>query len=445
MELVHQLMERLKARYGHEPEFLQAVYEVAKDVLPYEQAKPEYRDARIFERLTEPDRAIAFRVVWVDDQGKVQINRGYRVQMSNALGPYKGGLRFHPSVNLGMIKFLAFEQIFKNSLTGLALGAGKGGADFNPHGRSDSEIMRFCQAFMLELYRHIGRYIDVPAGDIGVGSKEVGYMYGMLVKLRGHEPGAFTGKILEHGGSLLRPEATGYGCVYFAQEMLARQNDSIEGKTAVISGAGNVAQHAAEKLIQMGAKVLTLSDSTGMVHIPQGLTEEQLAFVKALKQRRGTSLKSFAEEYKLNFYPKERPWKVPAELAFPCATQNELDLEDAKTLIKNGCRLVAEGANMPCTPEAVEAFEEAGVLFGPGKAANAGGVAVSGIEMQQNASRVSWTKEEVDYRLRTIMRHIHEQCVAYGEEKNGKINYMKGANIAGYERVARAILAYGIL
>ena len=443
--MVNEFMEQVQAKHSHEKEFLQAVHEVAKYVLPYEMSKPEYRDAKVLWRLTEPDRAIIFRVVWYDDKGNVQVNRGYRVQWTNALGPYKGGLRFHPSVNLSVIKFLAFEQTFKNSLTGLPLGAAKGGSDFNPQGRSEDEIRRFCQAFMLELHKHIGEGFDVPAGDIGVGQREIGFMYGTLVKLRGYEPGAFTGKTLELGGSHLRPEATGYGLIYFAQEML-RYNlgDDMSGKTAVVSGAGNVAQFAAEKLIQLGVRVLTMSDSTGFVYIPDGLTIEQLEFIKQLKSKRGTSLRQFAEKFGLTFYEGKKPWSVPADMAFPCATQNELDGDDAKELVKNGCKLVAEGANMPSTPEAISIFLENGVLFGPGKAANAGGVAVSGLEMAQNAQRIQWTREEVDNKLREIMRNIHEQAVEFGKEGN-TINYIRGANIAGYDRVARAFVNLGVI
>ncbi len=443
--IVNQFMEQVQAKYPHEKEFLQAVHEVAKYVLPYEMSVPEYRDARVLWRLTEPDRAIMFRVVWYDDRGNVQVNRGFRVQWTNALGPYKGGLRFHPSVNLGIIKFLAFEQTFKNSLTGLPLGAAKGGSDFNPQGKSEDEIRRFCQAFMLELHKHIGEGFDVPAGDIGVGSREIGFMYGTLVKLRGYEPGAFTGKTLELGGSHLRPEATGYGLIYFAQEMLRHNlKEDLDGKTALISGSGNVAQFAAEKLIQFGVKVLTLSDSTGFVHIPDGLTKEQLEFVKKLKTKRGASLREFAEKFGLTFYEGKKPWSVPADLAFPCATQNEITEDDAKELVKNGCRLVAEGANMPSTPGAISVFLSNKVLFGPGKAANAGGVAVSGLEMAQNAQRMQWSREEVDNKLQDIMRNIHRQTVEFGKEGN-TVNYIKGANIAGYDRVARALVNLGVI
>ncbi len=440
---VADFMERLQRRYPHETEFLQAVHEVARYVLPYELSMPEFRDAKILERLTEPDRAISFRVVWYDDKGQVQVNRGYRIQWTNALGPYKGGLRFHPTVNFSIIKFLAFEQVFKNSLTGLQLGAGKGGADFDPRGRSDDEIRRFCQAFMLELHKHIGRYVDVPAGDIGVGPKEIGYMYGTLLKLRHYEPGAFTGKTLEIGGSYLRPEATGYGLIYFAREMLKHAGEDIVGRTAVISGSGNVAQYAAEKLLDFQVKILTLSDSTGFIYFPDGLTREQLEYVKQVKSKR-RSLREVADRFGLTFYEGQKPWNVKAELAFPCATQNELTGKDAEALIKNGCRLVAEGANMPSTPEAIARFQQAGVLFGPGKAANAGGVAVSGLEMVQNAQRVQWAPEEVDQRLQEIMRNIHERVIQFAGD--GRVpNYIKGANIAGYDRVARAIVTLGVI
>lgn len=443
---LEQFMERLRERNPHQPEFHQAVYEVARYVLPYEMSVPEFREARVLERLCEPDRIVIFRVTWVDDRGRIQINRGYRVQMSNLLGPYKGGLRFSPHVNLSVLKFLAFEQIFKNSLTTLSLGAGKGGADFDPKGKSEGEIMRFCQAFMLEMHRHIGRYWDVPAGDIGVGAREIGYMYGVLLRMRGPEQGAFTGKGVEVGGSYLRPEATGYGCVYFLEEMLGTIDEGIEGKKAVVSGAGNVALHAAEKLLQLGATVLTLSDTTGTLYVKEGISWEMLEFIKELKAQRGRSLKDVCEKFRnVEFRTGAKPWSVPCDIALPCAVENELDENDARELIKNGCMAVAEGANMPCTPEAIDLFLQSGVLFGPGKAANAGGVAVSGLEMVQNAMRLQWGAHHVDRRLREIMRKIHEQCVQFGTEENGRINYVKGANIAGYHRVARAMVAVGVI
>ncbi len=436
-----EFLELVRKENPHEPEFVQAVTEVAKYVYPYELRNPEYREARVLYRLTVPDRLVMFRVVWRDDAGRIRVNRGYRVQMTNLLGPYKGGLRFHPTVTLSVVKFLAFEQIFKNSLTTLPLGAGKGGADFDPKGKSEAEIKRFCQAFMLELHRHIGRYMDVPAGDIGVGPREIGYMYGMYIKLRGYEPGAITGKSPDIGGSLLRVEATGYGLLYFVEEMLKRIGESLEGKIVAISGAGNVALHAAEKAIEMGAKVVTLSDSTGCLYVPAGISKEQLEIIKSIKSVRGRSLKE--AEGKLagaRFYGGKKPWGVRCDIALPCATQNELDLDDAKQLVANGCRLVAEGANMPCTEDAVEYFLRHDVLVGPGKAANAGGVAVSGLEMIQNASRWMWSRDEVDRRLREIMKRIHETCVRFGTDESGKVNYVKGANIGGYERVARAMI-----
>lgn len=441
-----QFVEKLKQRNPHEPEFHQAVYEVARDVLPYELSVPEFREARVLERLCEPDRVIIFRVTWMDDKGRIHVNRGYRVQMSNLLGPYKGGLRFSPYVNLSVLKFLAFEQIFKNSLTTLSLGAGKGGADFDPKGKSEAEIMRFCQAFMIELHRHIGRYWDVPAGDIGVGTKEIGYMYGVLLRMRGPEQGAFTGKGVEVGGSFLRPEATGYGCVYFVQEMLSTIDEDLEGKRVVVSGAGNVALHAAEKLLQVGATVLTLSDTTGTLYVKSGITLEMLDFIKKLKAQRGRSLQEVCEKFKdVEFRVGTKPWCVPCEIALPCAVENELGENDAKELIKNGCMAVAEGANMPCTPQAIEMFLQRGVLFGPGKAANAGGVAVSGLEMIQNAMRLQWGAHHVDRRLREIMHRIHEQCVQFGREDNGRINYVKGANLAAYHRVAKAMVSVGVV
>ena len=438
-------MADLDRRCPGEPEFQQAVREVAEKVIPYIEEHPEYADRRILTRLTEPDRVIMFRVCWEDDEGRVRINRGYRVQFNNSIGPYKGGLRFDPSVTLSVLKFLAFEQIFKNSLTTLPMGGGKGGSDFNPKEASDAEVMRFCQAFMTELHRHIGPDVDVPAGDIGVGAREVGYLFGQYKRLRNEFNGAMTGKGLEYGGSHVRPEATGYGNVYFAREMLKARGRDVEGTTCVVSGAGNVAQYTAQKLIDLGATVVGLSDRQGTVHDPDGLTQEKLDYVMDLKNHRRGTLREYAEAFDCNFFEGARPWGIPCDGAFPCATQNELDADDARTLLDNGCFLVSEGANMPSTPEAVELFEESGILYGPGKAANAGGVAISGLEMTQNAIRLSWSHEEVDRRLQAIMRDIHEQCVAYGETKDGTINYVKGANIGGFVKVADAMMAQGVL
>ena len=437
-------MTGLKRRNPGETEFHQAVEEVATYLIPYVQQYPQYRKARILERLTEPDRILIFRVCWEDDQKKVRVNRGYRVQFNNAIGPYKGGLRFHPSVNLSILKFLGFEQIFKNSLTTLPMGAGKGGADFNPKGKSDAEVMRFCQAFMTELSKHIGENIDVPAGDIGVGAREISYMFGQYKRLRNEFAGTLTGKGLEFGGSKIRKEATGFGCVYFMQEMLNHRSDDLANKTCLISGSGNVAQYAALKLIQLGAKVLTMSDSTGFFHDPEGLDEEKLNDIIELKTVKRQSLSEFAKHYKLDFHEGKRPWSVPCQLAFPCATQNELDVYDAKELLNKGFLGVAEGANMPTTIDAIKAFQHAKLLFSPGKASNAGGVAVSGLEMTQNSIRLSWTNDELEDRLRDIMKDIHKECVTHGSE-NDYVDYMKGANIAGFTKVANAMLAYGVV
>jgi glutamate dehydrogenase/leucine dehydrogenase len=438
-------MREIRHRSPGEQEFHQAVREVAEKVIPFVNDHPEYFENRILTRLTEPDRVIMFRVCWEDDEGRVRINRGYRVQFNNSIGPYKGGLRFDPSVNLSVLKFLAFEQVFKNSLTTLPMGGGKGGSDFNPKGKSDTEVMRFCQAFMAELSRHIGADVDVPAGDIGVGAREVGYLFGQYKRLRNEFTGVLTGKGLAYGGSLIRPEATGYGSVYFAREMLATRDEDLEGKTCVISGAGNVAQYTAEKLIDLGAKVVALSDRQGTVHDPAGLTPAKLDYVIDLKNNRRGTLREYADEFGLNFFEGARPWGIACDCAFPSATQNELDGDDARTLLENGCILVSEGANMPSTPEAVELFEESGILYGPGKAANAGGVAISGLEMTQNSMRISWTREEVDRRLQDIMRCIHEQCVAYGGTEGGGVNYVKGANVGGFVKVAEAMVAQGVL
>jgi len=446
-------MEDMRNRNPGEREFLQAVEEVAATLIPFVNENPKYLESRILTRMTEPDRIISFRVCWEDDQGLIRINRGYRVQFNNSIGPYKGGLRFHPSVNQSILKFLGFEQIFKNSLTTLPLGGGKGGANFNPKGKSDREIERFCQSFMTELSRHIGPHVDVPAGDIGVGALEIGFMFGQYKRLANEFSGILTGKSLSTGGSLIRTEATGYGTVYFARNMLAWAGDDIEGKTAVVSGSGNVAQYATEKLMQFGAKVLTLSDSSGFIYDPDGVTQEKLDWVKELKATRRGRIREYAEEFGCEYFADQRPWSIAADLAFPCATQNELDDSDAQALVKNGCKLVSEGANMPCTPEAVKIFQNAGVLYGPGKAANAGGVAVSGLEMSQNSMRLSWTREELDERLRTIMKTIHDQCVMYGRsglevsggEGGDPVDYVKGANIAGFKKVADAMISFGVV
>ncbi len=441
---VADFMNVVVRRNPGENEFHQAVHEVAAKVVPFINSHPDYEEARILERLTEPDRVITFRVTWEDDAGTVQINRGYRVQQSNAIGPYKGGLRFDESVSQSVLKFLAFEQVFKNALTTLPMGGGKGGSDFHPKGKSNHEIMRFCQAFMTELHRYIGKDVDVPAGDIGVGTAEIGYLFGQYKRLQNEFTGAITGKGATFGGSLIRTEATGYGAVYFAREMLNTRGETLEGKRCVISGAGNVAQYAAEKLIALGATVLTLSDRTGYLHFPTGLKQDQLLEVINLKTRLRGGLDEYAREHKVSFCPDQKPWVVPCDAAFPCATQNEIDASDAATLLSNDCYIVSEGANMPATPEAAHAFEAAGILYGPGKAANAGGVAISGLEMTQNAMRLYWTREDVDERLQGIMRRIHEQCVAYGQE-NGRVNYVAGANIAAFKKVADAMLAYGIV
>jgi glutamate dehydrogenase (NADP+) len=442
-ELKH-FMTGLERRNPGETEFQQAVYEVAQDIIPFIADKPHYRDAQILERLTEPDRIVIFRVSWVDDQGHVRANRGYRVQCNNAIGPYKGGLRFDSSVSLSILKFLAFEQVFKNSLTGLPMGGGKGGADFNPKGKSDGEVMRFCQAFMTELYRHIGPFTDVPAGDIGVGAREVSYMFGQYKRLTNEFVGILTGKGLSFGGSEIRTEATGYGCVYMMEEMLRHHGYDIESRTAVVSGSGNVAQYTAEQLIKMGGKVLTMSDSSGYIYDPDGIDTDKLAYIVDLKTNRRGRISEYAEQYGVEFHADKRPWEVPCDMAFPCATQNELMEYDARTLIANGCKAVSEGANMPTPPSGIKVFHDAGVLHAPSKAANAGGVAVSGLEMSQNSMRLSWTREELDNKLHEIMRNIHASCVEYGTEGN-TVNYAKGANIAGFTKVADAMLAYGIM
>jgi glutamate dehydrogenase (NADP+) len=451
-EYVRRLMADVTAKNANEPEFLQAVREAAGSLELCLDRHPEYREARVLERFVEPERVISFRVSWIDDRGEVRVNRGHRVEMSSAIGPYKGGLRFHPTVYLGMLKFLAFEQVFKNALTTLPLGAGKGGADFEPKGKSEHEVMRFCQAFMTEMYRHIGSHTDVPAGDIGVGSREIGFLFGQYKRITNEFTGAITGKGLEYGGSLIRPEATGYGAVYFAQEMLATRDDSLEGKTCLVSGAGNVAQYTVEKLLHLGAKPVTLSDSGGFIHDPDGIDEEKLAWVMDLKNERRGRIMAYADRFPAASFTPADPsddhnalWEVPADCAFPSATQNEINGKDAANLIGGGVRVVSEGANMPTEPEGVDQFVTAGVLYGPGKAANAGGVAVSGLEMSQNAMRRSWTREGVDERLREIMRRVHVQCRDTAEEYGEPGNYVHGANIAGFCKVADAMLAQGVI
>jgi glutamate dehydrogenase (NADP+) len=441
---LEQFLAGVNRRNRHEPEFQQAVAEVATSIIPYIGSRPEYEESRVLLRLTEADRIISFRIVWEDDKGGLRVNRGYRVQWSNAIGPYKGGLRFHKNVNLSILKFLAFEQTFKNSLTGLPLGGGKGGSNFDPKDKSDREIMRFCQAFMTEFHRHVGPHTDVAAGDIGVGTREISYLFGQYKRLRNEFTGVLTGKALSYGGSQIRVEATGYGTVYLMDDMLKHHGHSFDGKIALVSGAGNVAQYAAEKLIDLGAKVVTMSDSTGFIHEPSGIDTEQLEYIKDLKSNRGSSLQEYAEKFGAKFHAGKRPWSVPGDLALPCATQNELDEDDAKALVKNGCIAVAEGANMPTTKGGIDTFQEADTLYAPGKAANAGGVATSGLEMSQNSMRLSWSREELDTRLRAIMSNIHEQCVEYGNH-NGNVDYVKGANIAGFVKVADAMLAYGIM
>ena len=436
-------IEGVRKRNPGEPEFHQAVYEVAANIIPYIADKPIYQEMQILERMAEPDRTIIFRVCWEDDKGNIRVNRGYRIQFNNSIGPYKGGIRFHPSVTMSVLKFLGFEQTFKNSLTGLPMGGGKGGADFNPKGKSDNEVMRFCQSFMTELQRHIGENTDVPAGDIGVGAREIGYMFGQYKRLTNKFVGVLTGKGLEFGGSLIRTEATGYGTVYMMQNMLERVGDSVEGKSAVISGSGNVATYAAEKIRQLGGKVLTMSDSSGFIHDPAGIDEEKLAYIVDLKQVRRGRISEYAEKYGVEFH-EGRPWGVSCDLAFPCATQNEVSGDEAAALIKNGCMGVAEGANMPTVQDGIDAYIESKILFAPSKAANAGGVAVSGLEMSQNSARISWKEEELQDLLRGIMKDIHDQCVEYGTEGE-HVNYLKGANIAGFRKVADAMLAYGVV
>ncbi len=445
-EKIDTFMRYIIDRNPGQPEFHQAVKEFAEVIIPFIEKHPQYQNHKILERLTEPDRLISFRVTWLDDKEEVQVNRGYRVQFNNAIGPYKGGLRFHPSVNPSILKFLGFEQVFKNSLTTLPMGGGKGGSDFDPKGKSDTEVMRFCHAFMLELYRHIGKDTDVPAGDIGVGGREVGFLYGMYKKLRNEHTGTFTGKGISFGGSLIRPEATGYGTVYFANEMLKHnRGDSLKDKKCLVSGSGNVAQYTIEKILELGGSVHSVSDSNGTVYDRDGITREKLDWIMDLKNVKRGRIKEFADEFGLIYLENEKPWGIKADLAFPSATQNEINEEDAEMLVKNGCYLVAEGANMPSTIEAVHVFQKAGILYAPGKASNAGGVATSGLEMSQNSLRLSWTRDEVDSKLGQIMRNIHAQCVKFGKQEDGTIDYVKGANIAGFIKVADAVIAEGIL
>ncbi len=444
---VKEFMDKVIAKNPGETVFHQAVQEVVESLMPFIEANPKYKSAKILERMCEPERVIIFRVPWIDDKGEFQINRGYRVQMNSAIGPYKGGIRLHPSVNLGLLKFLAFEQVLKNSLTTLPMGGGKGGSDFDPKGKSDNEVMRFCQSFMTELFRHIGADTDVPAGDIGTGAREVGFMFGQYKRLKNEFVGVLTGKGLSYGGSLIRPEATGYGTTYFAKYMLETKGDSLKGKVVAISGSGNVAQYAVQKCTQLGAKVVTMSDSNGAIYDPDGIDEEKLNYIFELKQVRRGRIKEYADKYpSAKYFEGARPWKLAKfDIAMPCATQNELDGSDAEALLKNGVICVAEGANMPSTPEAVNAFIQAKILYSPGKASNAGGVATSGLEMCQNSGRISWSAEKVDETLKGIMKNIHDNCVKYGKEADGTINYVKGANIAGFVKVADAMLAQGLV
>ena len=444
-QIIEQFITDVEKRNQHEPEFMQAVREVAENVIPYIVQHDIYHGKNILMRMAEPERVVSFRVPWIDDTGEIRVNRGFRIEMNSAIGPYKGGLRFHESVNLSILKFLAFEQVFKNALTTLPMGGGKGGADFDPKGKSDGEVMRFCQSFMTELFRHIGPNRDIPAGDIGVGGREIGYMFGQYKRLKNEFTGVLTGKGISWGGSMIRPEATGYGAVYFAENMLSTKSDGLQGKSVVISGSGNVAQYAAEKCIQLGAKVLTLSDSSGYVVDPDGIDADKLAFVMDMKNTKRERINKYADTYpRASFHAGERPWAVPCDVALPCATQNELDENDAKQLAANGCFCVSEGANMPSTPQAIKVFHANKMLYAPGKASNAGGVAVSGLEMAQNSLRYNWTREEVDERLQAIMSDIHNSCVAYGQ--NGDhVNYEKGANIAGFVKVADAMLAQGVV
>ncbi|HHL70992.1 MAG TPA: NADP-specific glutamate dehydrogenase [Bacteroidetes bacterium] len=441
---VKKFMQDVEERNPGETEFHQAVYEVAKSIMPFVEDNRKYKDAKILQRMTEPDRIIIFRVNWVDDHGNIRVNRGYRVQFNNAIGPYKGGIRYHPTVSLSILKFLGFEQVFKNSLTTLPMGGAKGGANFDPKGKSDMEVMRFCQAFMTELFRHIGKDCDVPAGDIGVGAREISYLFGQYKRIANEFTGVLTGKGLAFGGSLIRTEATGYGCVYFAEEMLNSRGDSLKGKVCVVSGSGNVAQYAVEKALDLGAKVITLSDSSGFIYDPEGIDREKLEYVKELKNVRRGRIREYAEHFGCEYHEGQRPWHVPCQVALPCATQNEIEGSDAKALLDNGCFVVSEGANMPTTIEGMDLFLKNKILYGPGKAANAGGVAVSGLEMTQNSMRLSWTREELDNKLRDIMKKIHKKCVTYGN-KGDFVNYVDGANVAGFIKVADAMLAYGVV
>ena len=445
-KIINDFLDLVRERNGHEPEFMQAVQEVAETVIPYIVQHDIYHGKNILLRMVEPERVVTFRVCWIDDQGEIQVNRGYRIQMNSAIGPYKGGLRFHPTVNMSILKFLAFEQVFKNSLTTLPMGGGKGGSDFDPKGKSDGEIMRFCHAFMSELCRHIGANTDVPAGDIGVGAREIGFLFGMYKKLRNEFTGVLTGKGLSWGGSLIRPEATGYGTVYFAQSMLKTKGQDLKGKNVVVSGSGNVAQYAVEKCLHLGAKVLTMSDSSGYVYDSEGINSEKLAFVMDLKNVKRGRISEYVKRYpNAKFVKGKTPWEVKCDIALPCATQNELNESNAMTLLANGCMCVSEGANMPSTIEAVHVFQKAKILYAPGKASNAGGVATSGLEMTQNSLRFNWTRDEVDLKLKEIMSNIHDSCIAYGKEEDGYVNYVKGANIAGFVKVADAMLAQGVV
>ena len=441
---IDQFMDNVRIRNAGEVEFHQAVHEVVESLWDFLQDNPTYLHAKILDRIVEPERVIQFRVPWRNDRGEVEVNRGFRVEFNSAIGPYKGGLRFHPSVNLSILKFLGFEQVFKNSLTTLPMGGGKGGSDFDPKGKSDNEVMSFCQSFMTELCRHIGADTDVPAGDIGVGGREIGYMFGQYKRIRNEFTGVLTGKGLNWGGSLIRPEATGYGCVYFAEEMLKHVGDSFNGKTVAVSGSGNVAQFATQKATELGAKVVTLSDSSGSIHDENGIDADKLVWVMNLKNNRRGRIKEYADEFGVTYLESQRPWSVPCDIALPCATQNEINGDNAKTMISNGCKVVSEGANMPTDPDAVNIFLDASILFGPGKAANAGGVATSGLEMSQNSMRLNWSREEVDSKLHTIMKNIHEACVIHGSE-NGSVNYVKGANIAGFIKIADSMLDQGVV
>ena len=441
---IDEFMDVVKTRNSGETEFHQAVHEVVESLWDYLKQNPHYLHGRILERVIEPERVIQFRVPWRNDRGTIEVNRGFRVEFSSAIGPYKGGLRFHPSVNLSILKFLGFEQVFKNSLTTLPMGGGKGGSDFDPKGKTDNEVMSFCQSFMTELYRHIGPDTDVPAGDIGVGGREIGFLFGQYKRITNEFTGVLTGKGLNWGGSLIRPEATGYGCVYFAEEMLKKAGDGFDGKSVAVSGSGNVAQYATEKATELGAKVITISDSSGSVYDKDGITPEKLAWVMDLKNNKRGRIKEYAEEFNVEYLEDKRPWALPCDIALPCATQNEINGEDAKELLANGCKVISEGANMPSDPDSVAVFQGSNILFGPGKAANAGGVATSGLEMSQNSMRLNWTRKEVDGRLHQIMKDIHEACVVYGQE-NESVNYVKGANVAGFIKVADAMLDQGVV